>query len=431
VTYVQTVSELLIAKLFSMMKQYDHISTVAINELRNSILSYLYDIVYNKIVILYGQAAGSELTRRYLIEAGASSVIDLYVNKKNGSSLTDLFHMQNNGLVNPSKKVCRYLNSIDPLKEAKVFAGSAVSAITMDNRKVIGRRQIIWREYEKKKYQTELTKGQIGYNPTYMDFMNGSQLNEIIEYCVKNRPTVVSGDAKGCVSMASDYVYFIGRDTSIKIIKEICNILYNKCEGVRIADYDEGTPATYYGFVFCDHIILYGPVEAIVGFRNKDHKIVAKGILTPLTLSGEQRIKSRKDVMTVVRKLVDRTGYKGAFCVDGSIKQNCFTVHEINTRICAGFALISKFYNNIVPFGIIDLIIRDGKSKNTKTLLNILDSYANKVCLSIDIKLWKNKKLENSLRKKIPLNGDLTNLENWKKLVRHQTMSHITPFSFS
>jgi hypothetical protein len=398
------------------------------NKLRECILNNLGELFGNTTVLLYGQTVGSKLARQYFIDSGASRVLNLPLPEKRTNCITDLFQIQNDGLLNPSKETLRYLYGVDPQREAKVYAGSSVSAETIDGRRVLGRRSLTWREVEKKKYQVELTQGQDGYNPYYIDFLNGFQLDDLLKYCIQNRPCILSGDTKGCIAMGSDYVYILHPDTPFEMIKKICETLYKTCDGVRVAPFSEGMPATYYGFVFNEQYVLYGPVEALVGFRSLDYKVVASGILIPVVLPNELIKKAREDVLTVLKRLVDRTGYKGAFGVDGCFKQNYFVVHEINTRICAGFSLISKVYHNLIPFGIIDMIIREGKPDKYRLLLTILKDDAEKVCHSVDLKLWEDRKLENTLRNKIPQSGDVTDLDKWKILVRNKTLSNCTPF---
>jgi hypothetical protein len=409
----------------------DNINQFCTNKLykiRDLILNNLYDIVANQTLLLYGQAISSKLVKKYFINSGASHVINLPMPKKMATNTSSLFQIQNDGLLNPSKKMSKYLCKIDPRREAKIYAGSSISAEKLDNRKVIGKRLSAWREFERKKFQVELTKMQGEYIPNYFDFSDGIKIYDILEYCKQNRPCVLSGDPKGCLAMGADYVYLIQIDTPMKMIIKICNMLYEKCEGVRIANFNEGIPATYYGFVSDDQHILYGPVEAIVGFRNKDYRVIAPGILIPLVLTEELIKKAQEDVLIILKRIVDRTGYKGAFGVDGCIKKNGFIVHEINTRICAGFSLISKLYHNTIPFGLIDLIIREGKFEKYSPLLNMLQHDVDKVFTSVNLKLWDNIKLENYLIKKIPKNDEVNDLENWKILVRNKTLSNCTPF---
>jgi len=406
----------------------DYFSSSHLSELSELIVNNLSTIVGKNTVLLYGQVLSSEIIKKYFIDSGAAMVLNLPLPEKQANCLTELFQIQNEGLVNPSEKIRNLLFNIDPQKEAIVYAGSSISAETMDDRKVIGRRLTVWREFEKKKYQTELTRKQDEYNPYYIDFRNDLQKVGLLQYCMKNRPCILSGDSKHSIAMGSDYVYLINDDTPTRVIHTICGMLYEKCEGVRISQFNDGLPATYYGFIAFDQIILYGPVEALVGFRNTDYKVVAPGILTPINLPEELLKKAKKDVLFIIKKLVDRTGYKGAFGIDGCFKRNSFIVHEINTRICAGFSLISKIYNNIIPLGIIDMIIREGETEKYKILLNIMQCDANKISLPVDIKLWENSELECVLRNHIPIKNNFTDLENWKRLVREKVLLDSTPF---
>ncbi|MBU1013574.1 MAG: hypothetical protein KKG99_11250 [Bacteroidetes bacterium] len=388
----------------------------------------LEEIVCNKKLLLYGSSAGSELIRNFFIDSGAASVTNVPLPENQTSSITDFFHAHNEGLLNPSNEVKNFLHRIDPLKEAIVYAGSFVSAESLDGRVVIGRRHSTWCDIEKKKYQSVLTAGQKGYNPFYMDFLDGFLFDDLFDYCIQNKPCIISGDVKGLIAMGSDYVYMIHPDTPLKIIKKICTLLYLKCDGVRVAPYNEGIPATFYGFINDNQYILFGPVEAIVGFHSKDFKVKASGILIPISLPNELIIKAKKNILIILKKLISVSCYRGAFGIDGCFFNDYFIVHEINPRVCAGFSLLSKLYLNAIPFGLIDLIIREGEPEKCKSLLTILKRKSKKVCLSTDLKLWEDNELENDLRNKIPQNGELSDLNYWKKYVINKSLIGCIPF---
>lgn len=393
-----------------------------LEELRIYISRNLAEFVDNKIVFLSGPAIGSQVIRQYFLDSGASCVLDLPVSGTRTHCISHLIQIQNDYLVAPSEQVCAHLEIIDPKREAKIYAGSCVTAETMDGRQVLGRRLQSWRDIERKRHQCTLTAGQDQYNPCYIDFRNGLEADDLLEYCVHHQPCVLSGDPKDCIAMGCDFAYVFQQDTPIQRMRTICHILHQRCEGVRVANLTDGIPATYYGFVSNEQYVLYGPVEALVGFHRRERKVFAPGILTPVALSDELRKTAREDMLSVVSRLVNASGYRGAFGVDGCLTRSSFIVHEVNTRMCAGFSLISRSHGDLIPFGIIDMVIRERTPEGYNPLMAILRQSADHACLSTDVKLWDNPKLENALRGRIPQTDDMPDPNRWQTLVRRSVL---------
>lgn len=399
-----------------------------IEHLRSAILTVLRDIISGKIVLLFGSTRGSLLLRQYLIDAGASEVFDLpSAPKKACQSISAQFHFYDEELLRPSEHLRAHLIRLDPQRRAVVYAGSFVSTNALDGRPVLGRRAHQWRESEKKKYQCILTSGQDNYTPQYLDLTSGLTPDDFLQYCRRTLPCVVSGDANGCIAMGADYVYVFQEATPAEMMERIARLLFQQCEGVRVAPLSQGLPATYYGVVSGYQQVLYGPVEALVGVQLTDCRVVAPGILIPAAISESVLEDAAANVGELVAKLVTATGYRGTFGIDGSFSRSAFIVHEINPRLCAGFSLISRLFDDQIPFGLIDLIVREAGIERCRTVFALLQASAERLRLGIDVKLWNDASLEESLRQQIPSIHTKADLERWRILVRRSALAGNAP----
>lgn len=398
------------------------------DDLRRSILEVLREVVAGRNVLLFGSAAGSELVRHYFADCGAAHVVDLACTSSlTARSISMRLQLQDDELERPSDTLCAELSSIDPERRAVVYAGSYVSAEDVDGRRVLGRRRPEWKASEKKRHQCTWTDGQGGYVPVYLDFLQGMMPDDLLQYCAGHLPCVVSGDPRECVAMGADYVYLLQKNTPFSVLKDVSWLLFRQCEGARVAPLTEGLPVTYYGFISADRIILYGPVEALVGFHPDGGKVIAPGILIPADVSAAMRPGAQAHVVRLVSAFAAAIGYHGAFGIDGSLTVGGLVVHELNTRLCAGFSLLSRLYGGNIPFSVIDLIIRETGAQRCGRVLALLSESAATLRLAPDVKLWENSVLEYALRQRMPPSDNIASVQEWKALVRKAVLDGNTP----
>jgi len=395
-------------------------------EVQASLVRSARAFVADRTVLLFGQASGSVLLKDFFTISGASRVLAVPAVRNHGACITDSFQAQNDALRHPSGALRDYFHAVDPRRRAVVYAGSAVSVATVDGRRVLGSRKAAWRDAERKKNQTSLTQGQDHYHPFYIDGVRDLSGGEILARCKDAMPCVLSGDPTGRIGMGTDYVYLL-RDCTATTVTAICSRLRQECDGVRVGAFTDGIPATYYGFVAEDRCVLYGPVEALVGCRRDDAKIIAPGILVPLPLPRELLSKAKEHVLAVLRTLVARTGYRGAFGIDGCFSGDAFVVHDVNTRICAGFSLLARLCANIVPFGMIDMLLRERRDPLAE-ILDALDQDTDVVARSLDVKLWEDQDIENALRSAAPRSDSASDVHRWRESVRRRALAECTPF---
>ncbi len=199
------------------------------------------------------------------------------------------------------------------------------------------------------------------------------------------------------------------------ILHRICTNLYGTCKGVRIASLTTGLPITVYGYLAdTGKIVIFPPVEAIVGYRKENHKMFAPGILVPPCVHIDINC-IENSVQRIIDNLKKHSGYRGAFGLDGVMSKNGFIIHDVNPRICAGFSLMSKLLNDNLPLGLIDMLIRENVV-GLDDLFHKLHSIIYTLRYLPDLKLWDNPVLENNLRRCIPKH-DSGSIDKWKSRV--------------
>lgn len=68
---------------------------------------------------------------------------------------------------------------------------------------------------------------------------------------------------------------------------------------------------------------------------------------------------ARASTHAVARRLHEQTGYAGAFGTDGVVNGSRYMIHEINPRMCAGFALLDQLRPDADPLAAVDLVLRE------------------------------------------------------------------------
>ncbi len=396
--------------------------------LEDLLIDDLRRIVDGRTVILVNQSKRSPMFDHFLHRSGASDIVSLLVKPRNHApTLTEHYDALDEFMSRPPREFLDSLDRIDPHRRALVYAGSTVTAAILDGRIVLGRRLRHWKAAETKEAQTRLMSKQAGYSPSYISSSALDCLDRLVTYCFEIRPCILSGDPVGAISMGSDHVFMVDSTTPPDMVRKICRWLLARCSGVRIAPFTYGVPVTLYGLACNNAISCLGPVEALVGYRADQH-VVARGILLPANYDRSLDESDREDATRVSRRLVSDTGYRGAFGVDGVHTSRGFIAHEVNTRICAGFSLLSRVLGNRIPFNIADLVLRQPHASHGSQVVSILRKVCASLVSTVDVKLWSEPLLEQKLRANAPALKRGGELRLWKQLVRSRVLYDVRPF---
>lgn len=357
-------------------------------------ISALASIVNNKIVILFGGPSHSKMMIEMFKNAGAKDVVGIEPVTHYHGDVSNYNTYLNDELRSPSQSLLNRINEIDHNNQAIIYAGSTTNIRWIGNRIIIGSRLEKWSILEGKQEQTRILSNQVGYNPVFLRIDNLSQ-SSFIDLCMELYPCVLSGDLTNGIEMGSGQVFIINEKTKHNL-KGIYQNLKRSCVGFRIAQFTDGLPITVYGFCNgVESVYCYPPVVGIVGYRKKDGRIIAPGIIAPNILNIELEC-IYKTVKDTCRKIMGRYEFCGAFGVDGVFDGKNYTIHDFNPRICAGFTFLSNLFEGRVPQNIIDIIIRE-HSPMSYQVLTYLKRIMSNMNYGNEVIIWNDEGLSNYL----------------------------------
>ena len=398
-----------------------------VERLRDLLIEDLSAILAGRPVILLNQHAARNVIDSYLIDAGAPEVTHIRA-LEDRATLTEYFRDFDQTLKHPNEDLLRALHDVDPGKRALVYCGSPVSQQTIDGRIVLGARLPAWRQAESKQSQVEILGQQEGYDVSYYSLTEFTEPHHVAQLLHSRTPCVVAGDPHDMISMSSDHVYYIHHALGDQAIARIAQYLFHTCRGIRVSRFMAGCPTTIYGVLIGNRLSFLGPVEALVGYTASDGRVTCPGVFSPVADSNSFSVEDTRRLADLVLHLSQTTGFQGAFGVDGVISDRRFTAHEINTRVCGGFSLISHMLTGTLSFGVIDIVARNG-SNHQGEILALLDQLnAALFPHHADARIWSDPQCERQLRLVAPRSGDDTSITRWREEVRRNALRSLSPF---
>ena len=360
------------------------------NSLYYRFLSAMKPIVYGKRVILTGSAENSPAASAFIQRAGAIATHSAKIPVAM-SDIASQLYWTNRFLATPSIEFMSKLDRIDPHREAIVFAGSYVYERSVAGRRIVGARSYSTAMSERKHYQLKLLSAQ-GSKQVYLTGLNLNELTNQLYQWVCESSCVISGDPIDHLPMGSSHVYYLPENTSSTVLRNLMQDLLPNCSGFRLAAATLGLPVTYYGFMAGDRSVLFGPVEALVGYNLDTLRIQASGIQYPVILDPQKANSAKAAISRLAASFASKTGYVGAFGVDGSLVDGNLVIHELNPRVCAGFSWLQKYTDPRLQLGIVDLILRESSPEVNTELLDCLESMFDVIKPPRSSWLWENTK---------------------------------------
>ncbi len=180
-----------------------------------------------------------------------------------------------------------------------------------------------------------------------------------------NLPSVVQGIPDHGIAMGTSHSYLLPRPADRRQVRELTATLMRDCTRAVVTGFDPGTPCTFYGFITATTIVDFGPIEALVYWDPHTWRLHATGILRPLPAPEGVLASARVEVHAIAQRLHSRLGYVGAFGIDGVLTDDCYAIHEINPRVCAGFSLLDQLAPQAAPLAGIDLVLRERPDTST------------------------------------------------------------------
>lgn len=327
-----------------------------IDAVRQAVLTMVAPLVQGRVVVLAGSAAGNAKLEGFFATAGASHVVSMARPGEAAAAVDEQFAAMDEFLAAPSRSVRHAFDALDPTGTAVVYAGSFTAQASFCDRAVIGARDPRHFWAERKDAQHALVRDEA---PLLLDLAHPEHAARVLRAEAGHVAYVLQGAPDDRLAMGSSHTLLAAQaDGEPPEVAGLLHALARDCRQATAARFDPGTPCTYYGFVTASWAVDFGPFEALVFWNRRTRRVRAPGIIRPMLLGKEQDRAARAAVHTAARRLHARTGYTGAFGIDGVLQPGRYVIHEINPRVCAGFSLLDEMCPDQVPLAAIDLALR-------------------------------------------------------------------------
>ncbi|MEV6631589.1 hypothetical protein AB0M54_12640 [Actinoplanes sp. NPDC051470] len=277
-------------------------------------------------------------------------------------------------LADPPAALVRRVDDLDRDGRGLVYAGSYTAVRSFCGRRVLGYRLESHFAAERKDVQYRLL-GVETSDRQLLRIENHTDVRHAITEQVAHGPAVIQGVPRGLLAIGASHTYLLPADASRSRISQMLDRITEDCADLILAPLNTGLPCTYYGFLTSDHVVDFGPFEALVYWDRRSWRLYAPGVIRPVQL-GDQEAASRSAVRAAARRLQQRIDYAGAFGTDGVVSANPYSVHEINPRVCAGFAVLDHICDDTIPLAAVDLVVRERRPPAGHPLMVRLDQLA-------------------------------------------------------
>jgi hypothetical protein len=365
--------------------------------LRETVERALAAIVGGRPVVLVGAAASGRRLGAMLEASGASRVDYLALPVPEGADPRCRFMRLEAMLERPPASWQRRLEALDPAGRAWIYAGSFTARERVCGRPVLGGRRPVH-------YQSERKDRQLQYLAPpadaagLLDLGDRQSASARVATAIRRCGVVLSGVPARGLALGASHTYRLERGADSKV-ETIVRALARTCGAAVLRRQDRGIPGTYYGFVTPHGVVDFGPFEALVYWDPVTGRMSAPGIARPVRPGRRRCAEARRAVRATAERLAAATGYRGAFCTDGVFTRDRYVVHEINARVCAGFALLGERAR--FPFAAADIVLREGRPQavaaTSEALRGIARALRRQQCV---VKLWDpaQRELEQFLR---------------------------------
>lgn len=290
-------------------------------------------------------------------------------------------------LANPPTWLRDRFRDADPAGDAVVYAGSFSGMSEVLERPVMGGRTRQQFDVERKDAQASLLE-KVG---VVASVAPAAALQLLEHRGDQGLTTVLQGVPMNQLAMGSSHTFIVTPSIGASVLENIIADLGRDSRIILVKDFHSGLPCTFYGFVTASHVIDFGPFEALVYWHRNTCRVDAPGVVRPVDFDTETLAACRATVRSLARRLHRKTGYVGAFGTDGVVLGSRYVVHEINPRVCAGFALLDDMCNVAVPLAAADLVLRMQPREASRSILSNLDALASHISsdMSPRLRLWE------------------------------------------
>jgi hypothetical protein len=252
------------------------------------------------------------------------------------------------------------LDRWDPERQALVLSPMFNELPEIAGRRVYGPRRPEWRRLEDKVVVDELWDD-LGVTraPSEVVAAEPVALRAAARRLDRGAGTAWAGDARQGFNGGAFCLRWVRSDEDAA---EAARFLGERCDRVRVMPFLEGVPCSIHGMVFPHGVATFRPVELVTlrkpGGSGRSGLRYA-GAATFWDPPDADREVMRDLARRVGNGLRERVGYRGAFTVDGVLTAEGFLPTELNPRLGAGLATMTRGLPDL-PVGLLDRALIDG-----------------------------------------------------------------------
>ncbi|MEM9745349.1 MAG: ATP-grasp domain-containing protein [Actinomycetota bacterium] len=303
----------------------------------------------------------------HLTEAGASEILvvatggegigpapdvpTIVVEPPEGLSMMERLRFDVGTLGDPPDEVRARLDEFDPDRSAVVCGGFLNEAAHLDGRPLLAFRRPDWVALEDKTVVDDVwDRAGVDRRPSVVVELEAAP--DAAARFDEGAGTVWAADARdGYHGGATGTRWVVDDEDSALALDD----LRPMCDRVRIMPFVDGTPCSIHGLVSEDGIAVLRPVEMVT--LRRDRSLVYSGAGTHWDPPDAVRETMRRAARRVATHLAESVDFRGAFTIDGVVREDGFWPTELNPRFGAGLNVISRATDDIPLLLLHDLLV--------------------------------------------------------------------------
>jgi hypothetical protein len=253
--------------------------------------------------------------------------------------------------------VLTWIDAFDPDRRARGVLPFFTTSSSLAGRASWGARQAAWMALEDKTTIDALWDALgVPHAPVRVVPLRRSDVEAAHAALDRGSGTVVAADARSGWHGGAEFTRWAhDRDDLRAIVTEFLAV----SDRVRVMPFLEGVPCSIHGIVFPDYVVVLRPCEMMVlrdrGTREFRYAQAATYWDPPPADRDAMRAAARR----VGEALSRDHGYRGAFTIDGVMTADGFRPTELNPRMGAALAVMSRAWD-AVPISLVNLAIVEG-----------------------------------------------------------------------
>jgi hypothetical protein len=255
-------------------------------------------------------------------------------------------------------EVADALDRWDPERRALVLSPMFNELPEIAGRRVYGPRRPEWRRLEDKVVVDQLWDD-LGVTraPSAVVAAEPEALRAAAGRLDRGAGTAWAGDARQGFNGGAQLLRWVRGEEDAA---EAARFLAERCDRARVMPFLEGIPCSIHGMVFPDGVAAFRPVEMVTLRRPGSTRLHYAGAATFWDPPDEDREVMRDLARRVGAGLRQRVGYRGAFTVDGVLAAEGFLPTELNPRLGAGLATMTRDLPDL-PVSLLDRALIEGE----------------------------------------------------------------------